>query len=208
MALRLSDLLPDVPVVTGLVIGDGGREFFAAFSRARAARGAEPPDPLDRHTATVVPAALRAVLGAQPPLAVRYPFDGADPVLPMQAIGQAAGLPAPGPLGVQIHPQFGPWWAYRALALLPFALADLPGLPDACAGCPAPCQSACPGRAVLPSGFAIVSCAQHRLQDPGCQLACVARRACIVAPEQSYSDEQLAFHMAASLASVRRYFSG
>jgi epoxyqueuosine reductase len=91
---------------------------------------------------------------------------------------------------------------------LPFALDDQPEMTSPCTGCSAPCQAACPGHAVRPEGLYLLGCANHRWQDQQCHHTCVARRACIVAPEQAYPPAQLEFHMAASLASVRRYFGG
>jgi hypothetical protein len=212
VALRLTDLLPGAEV--GLVVGDGGGTFFERFAAASTTSDLAAADPLDRYTARIVHATVADVLGSDAAFAwaIRHPFDDQTPALPMQALGTAAGLPAPGPLGIQIHPRWGPWWAYRALVVLPFGGDDVvaiaPPMANLCSGCPAPCVSACPGRAVQPQGFGVVTCAGHRLRDPGCHATCAARRACIVAPEHGYGDAQLGFHMAASLASVRRYFGG
>ena len=133
----------------------------------------------------------------------------------------------PGPLGLQIHPVFGPWWAYRgcvALALPPVRRADADadadadgvadadadadagvtsGLFDGCAGCAAPCVAACPAGAVRLVGFSVADCHARRLVAPACQLSCVARIRCVRGPEHRYTDEQLAFHMAASMPRAR-----
>ena len=78
--------------------------------------------------------------------AVYFPFDGAEPLIPFQRLGRAAGLGGPGPLGLQIHPVFGPWWAYRALVVVDRALPPRPPIGDGCAGCDAPCVAACPAQ--------------------------------------------------------------
>jgi hypothetical protein len=137
--------------------------------------------------------------------AVYFPF-GAPP-LPMQRLGRAAGLPAPGPLGIQIHDEFGPWWAYRAFVVLARPLPALPALPALCVGCPAPCTAACPGRAVAAPGsaFDIAACAAHRLVHAPCTDDCAARRACVIAPAHAYPAAQLAFHMRAALVMIRAY---
>ena len=137
------------------------------------------------------------------------PSLGSAPVLPFQRLGRAAGLGAPGPLGLQIHPRFGPWWAYRALIAVA-ADADIvddiiggavddPPRGDLCVGCPAPCVAACPAGAVRLGGFSIAACHARRLTAPACRLSCDARIRCVVGTEHRYSDEQLAFHMAASM---------
>jgi epoxyqueuosine reductase len=122
-----------------------------------------------------------------------------NPVIPFQRLGRAAGLGAPGPLALQIHPQFGPWWAYRALVVLDRRLPPAAPPGDGCAGCPAPCVAACPAAAVARSGFDVRACHAHRLSVVACHESCAARLACIRGPEHRYRDQQLAFHMRASM---------
>ncbi len=194
--LRLSALLPGA--AGALVAGAGGRRFFDGFSAAPEARDGG-GDPLDRYTARAVAEAVAGALaGGGARFAIAHPFD-LDPVIPFQRLGRAAGLGGPGPLALQIHPVFGPWWAYRALIVVdrPLPAGAAPG--DGCAGCPAPCVAACPGRAVARAGFQVVACHAHRRAAAECRLSCPARLACVRGPEHRYSDEQLAFHMRASL---------
>jgi ferredoxin len=181
-----------------LIVGAGGRAFFDGFAREpEASDGA--PNPLDRYTRRIVE---RAVGEALAPLRVRYvvhfPF-GAQPVIPFQRLGRAAGLGGPGPLGLQIHPTYGAWWAYRGLLLLDRELPALPPPGDGCAGCDAPCVAACPAGAVQRTGFLVSACQGRRLVAEPCRLSCIARIACVRGPEHGYSDAQLAFHMAASM---------
>ena len=181
-----------------MIVGAGGRAFFEQFSRGPEL-GDGGRDPLDRYTARVVVAAVSAALadtGVRH--AISHPF-AVDPVIPFQRLGRAAGLGAPGPLALQIHPEFGPWWAYRALVVLDLRLpaAVRPG--DACAGCPAPCVAACPAGAVAAGGFDVQACHTRRLSAPACHESCSARLACIRGPEHRYEDRQLAFHMRASM---------
>jgi ferredoxin len=195
--LRLTSLLAGARAA--VVVGSGGPAFFDRFLAApESSDGA--PDPLDRFTARVVAAVTRSALEPSAVAhAVHFPFVGWDPVIPFQRLGRAAGLGDPGPLGLQIHPDFGPWWAYRAMIVLdragPATLA--PG--DGCAGCPAPCVAACPAGAVTRAGFDVRSCHARRLSAEPCRLSCAARIACVRGPEHRYSERQLAFHMAASL---------
>jgi hypothetical protein len=198
-ALRLATLLPGARAA--LVVG-AGRAFFDAFARARDAADTA-PNPLDRHTRAVVVEAARAALD---PLGVvhaeHFPFLGATAggvVIPFQRLGRAAGLAASSPLGLQIHPTYGAWWAYRALVVVDVELPRAEPLSDGCAGCPAPCVDACPASAVQLTGFSIPACHARRLEAEPCRLWCAARIACIRGPEHRYSDEQLAFHMAASM---------
>jgi hypothetical protein len=183
-----------------LIVGSGGPAFFDGFEAAGVEAADGGPNPLDRYTRRVVEAIAMATLG---PLgvghAVFFPFAGATPVIPFQRLGRAAGVGPPGPLGLQIHPVYGPWWAYRALIVIDSALSTGPSLGDVCAGCPAPCVAACPGAAVSLAGFSIPACHAHRLRAVPCRLSCAARIACVRGPEHRYRDEALAFHMAASM---------
>jgi epoxyqueuosine reductase len=198
--LRLASLLPGAR--GALVVGSAGRAFFEAFTRARAADDVA-SNPLDRHTRAVVTAAAREALE---PLGVghveHFPFIGASAegaVIPFQRLGRAVGLAPSSPLGLQIHPTYGAWWAYRALVVVDVELPRAEPLADGCAGCPAPCVAACPAAAVQRAGFSVPACHARRLAAEPCHLSCAARHACIRGPEHRYSDEQLAFHMAASM---------
>lgn len=193
---RLADLLAGAEAA--LLVGSGGPAFFDRFDQEpEASDGA--PNPLDRYTARVV---VRAAREALDPLgiahALHFPFGG-RPVIPFQRLGRAAGLGGPGPLGLQIHPRFGPWWAYRALIALdrPLPAATPPG--DGCAGCDAPCVAACPAGAVRRSGFDVTACHARRLVAEPCRLSCAARITCVRGPEHRYRDAELAFHMRASM---------
>jgi hypothetical protein len=201
VSLSLRALLPGPTPVSGLVIGDGGGDFFRRFQAAGPGAGA---DPLDHHTRQVVPAALARALGPAHPFAVRFPFAAEEPLLPMQQLGRAAGLPDPGPLALQVHPRFGPWWAYRAFAVLGLAWPPEPPLAAICPTCPAPCLPACPARAVQLTGFSLGRCSDRRRADEGCATSCAARLACPVGASERYPAAQLAFHMTASLIQIRR----
>jgi len=144
-----------------LVIGNGGREMFTQFRAAPEARDGQ-RHPLDRFTRAAVSAAVSESLAAAGAGSHRlfFPFTDSLPALPFQRLGRAAGLGGPGPLGLQIHPVFGPWWAYRGLVALALPAeagsmlaASPPEIGDGCAGCAAPCVAACPGGAVRTEGF-------------------------------------------------------
>jgi hypothetical protein len=207
-----------------LIVGSGGRLFFDRFLVSTGGSDGA-PHPLDRFTRAEVEAVIADGLGSSISCSVFYPFSvpgtlgglpappatdsarakpevrprAATPALPFQRLGRAAGLGDPGPLGIQIHPTYGPWWAYRALIVWDLAVPDEPAVGDGCAGCDAPCVAACPAHAVARDGFIYDLCRARRLADPACHLACAARSRCVRGPEQRYSARQLAFHMAAAM---------
>jgi hypothetical protein len=201
---RLTALWPRA--AGAVLVGDGGPTFFARSGGGTA--DAPTPlsaDPLDDFTRARVAASVAEALRPWGlPFRILHPFvgdrRGKDPVLPFQRLGQAAGLPEPGPLGLQIHPIFGPWWAYRACVLVPVALATEPPLAPSCATCSRPCVAACPAGAVVDGGFQFDRCVARRRVDAACQESCAARLRCPVGLAQRYPDDQLGFHMRASLA--------
>jgi epoxyqueuosine reductase QueG len=183
-----------------VIVGSGGPTFFDRFAAGSPEAADGTPNPLDRYTKRVADAvAAQALAPLAVAHAVYFPFDGADPLIPFQRLGRAAGLGGPGPLGLQIHPVFGPWWAYRALVVVDRDLPAAPPIGDGCAGCDAPCVGACPAQAVARAGFAVAACHARRLTAEPCRLSCAARVACIRGPAHRYTDAELAFHMAASM---------
>lgn len=210
-ALSLRGLLGETAPATGnavsaIVVGSGGRALFERFrASSEASDGAR--NPLDRFTRATVVAASGETLGAAGvAYRIYFPFTESVPALPFQRLGRAAGIGPPGPLGLQIHPTLGPWWAYRALIALAGEWSDLaPAEPlgDVCAGCPAPCVAACPAGAVRLGGFSVADCHARRRTAPACHLSCEARLRCVRGVEHRYSDDQLAFHMAASMPVTR-----
>ena len=213
-ALTLRALLPEagtgaagsaLAAVGAVIVGNGGPVMFRGFRAAPEATDGR-PHPLDRFTRAAVAAAAGEALGdAGPSYRLYFPFTDSVPALPFQRLGRAAGLGGPGPLGLQIHPEFGPWWAYRALIAIAGAPGESAGAPlgDGCADCPAPCVAACPAGAVRLAGFSVPDCHARRLTAPACHLSCNARVRCVRGVEHRYTDDQLAFHMAASMP-VRR----
>ncbi len=208
--LPLTAILPGAQ--SAILLGDGGRDFFAGFTASTAESAEErmtpaDPDPLDRYTRTVV-ARLLDEGGFGGNCRVLFPFDDPPepaPRLSFQRLVVAAGLPPAGPLGLSVHPGFGPWWAIRAVVVTTAALPVLPALTASCPGCAAPCVTACPAAAVAFSTFRLSTCGDFRLAQPRCHHACAARSACVIAPDHAQSPGQMAFHMAASLRSIRRY---
>ncbi len=206
IALRLTDLLPSAAIL--VLVGDGGRAFFEQFSARMPVPGA---DPLDHYTRGIVSAAVESVVaGSATGTRIVFPFerDLTVPQIPLVSLGMAAGLGRPGPLGLQVHPVFGPWWAYRAAVLCTAVWEEVPLSGAGCAGCAAPCISACPAQAVTQHGFQPSRCGAERLANPACARSCEARARCVRGTAHGHGDAQRAFHMAASLVQLRRGLAG
>lgn len=179
-----------------MLIGNAGPDMFRRFTRERDTTR----DAMDEWTRDVV-SVLARELGAE----AAYPFD-MDPPWPFLTWARRGGAGHVSPLGLNIHPVYGLWHAYRAALLFPVEL-DIPA-PEAgahpCEGCAAkPCLSACPVGAFDGTTYDVPACAGHISAPPGQRCmsnGCLARHACPVGQAYAYAPEQAAFHMRAFLA--------
>jgi hypothetical protein len=172
-----------------ILIGNVGPEMFARFARSGAPT-------MDEWTRVVVDQ-LAADLGAQ----ALYPFD--RPALPFLTWARLAKAGHVSPLGLNIHPTYGLWHAYRAALLFPVEF-DLPRMSAGAHPCETcadkPCLSACPVDAFDGSTYNVAACGEHIKSDAGAECmedGCLARRACPVGKAFQYPPQQTQFHMRA-----------
>ncbi|MBQ62922.1 MAG: hypothetical protein CMQ19_12720 [Gammaproteobacteria bacterium] len=129
-----------------------------------------------------------------------------DHLLPLVGLGQLAGWHHTSPLGIGLHPDYGPWYAYRAVFLVngigPLAK---PVGSHSCAACASQsCLSVCPGGAVRLQGFDVSACSQSRIQvNSPCTETCASRLACPVGRVHQYTPEQIQYHYRHSLDGLR-----
>lgn len=195
------DVLRHAPATRTLIlVGNAGSELWEKSGGAIAAMPG--PDPLDRWTRSVIDPIAQSVQGA-----VLYPFGG-PPYWPFQRWAERAEGLRQSPLGIQIHPEFGLWHAYRAAILLPEAI-ELP--PKAAADHPCdtcvdrPCLSSCPVQAFSANAYAVDRCvdyvvATQHLDGACAAVGCLARLACPVGTTWRYKPDHARFHMAAFLS--------
>jgi hypothetical protein len=181
-----------------ILIGNAGPEMFRRFARER-----DPAkDSLDQWCRERI-GALARDLDAK----AVFPFD--KPPYPFLTCARRGGGGHVSPLGLNIHPQYGLWHAYRAALMFPVAF-DLPPLspgPHPCESCAdKPCLSACPVSAFSAGRYDIEACVDHISSGDGetCMSGgCLARRACPVGQAYIYAPAQAQFHMNAFLAAHR-----
>ncbi|HEY1384589.1 MAG TPA: ferredoxin [Dongiaceae bacterium] len=181
---------------TAILVGNVGSELWDKSGSAISAIGG--PDPLDRWTKQAIDPIARSVEGI-----ALYPFTG-PPYWPFQRWAERAEGVRSSPIGIQIHPEYGLWHAYRAAILLRDAI-ELPPTEqrhpcDACVD--RPCLTRCPVGAFSTNGYEVDRCVDHvvALQyEPGScsDVGCLARLACPVGVAWQYRPEQARFHMAA-----------
>lgn len=176
-----------------VLIGNAGPAMFARFASERdSAR-----DLMDHWTQDVL-TPLANELEAR----VVFPFDTPHP--PFLTWARAAGAGHPSPLGMNIHPEFGLWHAYRAAFLFDEAIAVPPAheTKSPCETCmDKPCLATCPVSAFSAGGgYDVPACVTHLGASEGerCRSGgCMARNACPVGLEYFYSPDQTGFHMVA-----------
>lgn len=194
---------------SAIVVGSGGAAFWRAAGAARAKRESPVPDPvgLDAFAEERFATLSRELL--QPRSAVMlFPHQFAAEPVSFVHLAACAGLGVRSLLGILIHPEFGPWFALRAAALVPDDLPPSPALAfDPCPSCAKPCVAACPGGAMSASGWDVPACTAHRLGEGDCGDGCHSRIACVYGAQHRYPVEELRHHQASALATMRRLAS-
>ena len=179
-----------------ILIGNAGPDMFRRFARERDPSG----DTMDGWTRHAV-ARLAQDLDAK----AVYPFD-MDPPWPFLSWARRGGAGHVSPLGLNIHPAYGLWHAYRAALLFPVVF-DIPAQSAGahpCETCTAkPCLTACPVSAFDGTRYDVEACAGHLktpLGEDCTSRGCLARHACPVGQRFAYAPAQAQFHMRAFLA--------
>lgn len=191
-APRPEDKVPEGAAFV-ILIGNAGPDMFRRFARER--------DPMrntmDQWTRDVVDP-LAEDLGAR----ALYPFE-INPPWPFLTWARRGGAGHVSPLGLNIHPVYGLWHAYRAALLFPVEF-DIPAQQagahpcDACAE--KPCLSACPVSAFDGTRYDYAACTGHVSATKGQNCfrgGCLARHACPVGQGFAYAPAQAQFHMRA-----------
>ena len=179
-----------------ILIGNAGPDMFRRFAAERDSKR----ETMDAWTREVVTGLARD-LDAQ----ALYPFD-MNPPWPFLTWARRGGAGHVSPLGLNIHPAYGLWHAYRAALLFPVEF-DLPvqgAGPHPCDSCAErPCLTTCPAGAFDGTRYDVPACASHIASENGqacMSRGCLARHACPVGQAFAYSPAQAQFHMRAFLA--------
>ncbi len=106
------------------------------------------------------------------------------------ALASLVGLGRPGPFGLLIHPEHGPWWALRGAWLVDAEVDPPREAAPACAGCAAPCVG----------GWENAGSIARATTD--------ARARCVVGPASRYDDDQMAYHSDRAATAARLQKSG
>jgi hypothetical protein len=192
------DRVPD-DAKFAILVGNAGPDMFRRFARERNPA----TDKIDHWTRDVV-GGLAADLQAK----AVFPFD--RPAFPFLTWARRAGAGHTSPLGLNIHPSYGLWHAFRAALLFPVAF-DLPKQSAGAHPCEScaekPCLSACPVSAFSGTSYDVDACAAHVGSPAGADCfdtGCLARRACPVGQAFTYHPYQAQFFMRAFVEARRK----
>jgi epoxyqueuosine reductase QueG len=174
--LRSGLLLPGACGV--VVAASAGSALWRAFrTRVDADRALwDAPHPYDAFVGELLDRADAALTAAG--IGFRR-FDaavGAPVRVSFVALGGLASLGFPGPFGLLIHPEHGPWWALRGAWIVDAEIEPTPSTVSPCAGCAAPCVG----------GW-------HRaggIADASVEV----RGRCVVGQGSRYDPDQIAYH--------------
>ena len=171
-----------------ILIGNAGPDMFRRFAR-------ESKGTMDDWTRAVVAPLARD-------LDARAVFQFDVPHQPFLSWARRGGAGHVSPLGLNIHPTYGLWHAYRA-ALLFTVEFDLPKLSAGAHPCEScalkPCLSACPVNAFDGKAYDVEACGVHVNGGANdcMEGGCLARRACPIGVQFQYAKPQAQFHMKA-----------
>ena len=205
-------VLQGVVATTGLTLPDEAGRFRQLLVFAHAGRRiwqaskvrADHDNRLDRFSEDLIVDFMERI--GETDFQLLYPRDYF--AVDLAQLGEQLGWQHRSPLGIGIHPEYGTWFAYRAVVAADtnFELTR-ESLPHPCRACPdKPCLQACPASALDETNFNFEACSDHRLQqDSTCASRCLARLACPVGSHYRYDDEQIHYHYKRSLAAIRAY---
>jgi hypothetical protein len=180
----------DVACPLGLLVAND-RRLWPIFEAAR--ERLDQANPLDGYVASSIERALGCAEAQHVRTATYFGWRtdyaghrGEPTAMPLQRLASAIGFAALGPAHLSVHPEVGPWCAFRAVVVLgietqgePHAIART----EPCASCSQPCR--------LP--FSAALAADPRLPDTWRAWLRV-RDACPVGAAARYDEAQITYH--------------
>jgi methylmalonic aciduria homocystinuria type C protein len=180
----------------GVLVGNGSalwRPFLRALGEDPGL--AENPDPINAYVEQIC---LRAVEPLNLDLHIRYAHDVGDKLVPMQRLAHLSGLAHLGPAQLNVHREFGPWLALRAVILFDVPGARSKPAPDFCTACDKPCLVALEYALAQTEN---TECADPNYADPdytniknNWQAWVAVRDACPMGQDHRYTEDQIRYH--------------
>lgn len=184
---------------SAVVFANGGTTLWDCFvSDLR-----QSPEHLSRHQHPFDDFIHRAIIKAdpQPPKSRRWIRCAAEPeaFVDFRLLANEAGLGFQSKVGLLIHPEYGLWVGMRAVVLTTEDILPEKNFIESspCTSCEyKPCITACPARAIGPSGWNVKVCAEHHRKSTDCHGRCHSRIACPIGVEHRHGLLQHHYHNA------------
>jgi cyanocobalamin reductase (cyanide-eliminating) / alkylcobalamin dealkylase len=197
---RLPELEPCSAQSLVLVIGNTRRlwpSFLDAYRTTALAREAQP---LDAYTRWHLEEAAGAVARAfELSFALRFTFDPVPRAVAIQRLVTLAGVAEPSPVGLCVHPEYGPWFSLRAAAIF--------GVPGPAPSSPPATCSQCTTRPCLVRRDELITATggeySARTFEAHWPLWLAMREACPVGRDARYSEQQVRYHYLKQLETLR-----
>jgi epoxyqueuosine reductase len=197
---RLTEAVDLAEPRTVVMIGSGGPGFWRTFKQTPTT--AEPDElrradgSIDAYSTMVVPRLAQIVAAEGARCEVFYPFGRPGHSVSFRRLAEHCGFGVAGTvLGTVIHPEFGPWVSLRGALVTDLELPETGEIEgyEPCEGCAQPCVTACPIGTYDSGTWDFAACVRYRLFEDGCPTGCLSRLACVVGPDQRYSDEEYGY---------------
>jgi methylmalonic aciduria homocystinuria type C protein len=191
----------DAPSVT-LVVGNTKRLwplFLEAFRSTSLGDEAHPLDEYSRIHITAAASRVASALGVAHE--TRFSFDPPPNTVAIQRLAVLAGAAELAPIGLCVHPDYGPWLSLRAAVVLALPGPTASASPPTCSACVArPCMG--PREKVMAMGAAGVS---RELLAEHWETWLAMRDACPLGRDARYGDAQTRYHYLKDRALLRRH---
>lgn len=185
-----------------ILLGHAGRQLWESVK----ASGIDSDNPIDDFTIQTV---RHWFAQCQPEHAYEILYPGTHPI-GLQRLGQLAGWHHATPFMVGIDPQWGSWFAYRAVVVADTSFEPTKPIESAhpCEACHhKACIASCPAGALAGGQLDLGKCVGYRKQAGSrCKATCVARISCPVGSAHRYSDEQIHHSYSISMRVIEKYY--
>ncbi|MBO68787.1 MAG: hypothetical protein CL398_10820 [Acidiferrobacteraceae bacterium] len=195
-----------LPVDARVVLfGSAGTTLWDLLTEDKFSR----PDPIDTYAEETIRQAVKLYWGEP---AIQWLYPGSK-IVPLQRLCREAGWSHASPLGLDIHSQYGTWFACRGALVIDLPLASSPVTRSdrPCDTCyERACQVQCPASAVnSDDDFNLNACINYRtLPQSRCADKCLARLSCPAGETWQYGEHQVRYHSGLSLEAIRQFNIG
>ena len=185
-----------------VLVGSAGPKLWKLLTEDELRR----PDPIDTYAEQTIQQAVQLYWNR---VAIEWLYPGTK-MIPLQRLCREAGWSHASPLGLDIHHEYGTWFACRGVLIVdePVTSSCVTTSERPCDSCSEkPCRTQCPVSAVNEhDDFNLTACIQYRtMPESRCADKCVARLSCPAGETWQYGEQQTRYHGRLSLEAIKRF---